>query len=180
MILAITALAIQAQSGLTLSVTADKTTVPIGTLPKLEIKLTNGSSKPITLVRNLDGSEDKMRYPKIFAETRSTKGWMHTQVGRCGNTNNLELANFFELAAGKTWTVEHFYWDRLKPLFEKPGMVSLRVVLDTQSSDFEHWKGFMGPIEPEVEEQLRKKLVSVAKFKLVSAPIDIRVIATPQ
>jgi len=85
----------------TCAITSSRTTYEVGEVPDLAFRVINHSAEDVVLVGSLDGSTANMRYPRCVVEILDASG---EKVGgpymRCGNMNNLSVADFILVPAG--------------------------------------------------------------------------------
>jgi len=107
-------------SALSLRITIDKEALRIGEHPIVQAYITNGGSRPVTLVKPGDGSEVGWRTPEIgwsiATDNKPKTDFDYRQLRFCGNINPLEWHEVFILYPGQTREVSE--WLSLPPLLQ--------------------------------------------------------------
>ena len=154
---------IAADTPFTCSISAEKATIMQGEVPRVKVSIANKSGKDVHLVGSLDGSDVGWRFPKCGFELLDTAGEPVPQkqpMGRCGNMNTLETADFVKVAAGAEFNPfgQGFFgsWQlyRFKQL--PPGTYILRFYYQTSTKGVQDYFGderMMGQktVSPEIQ-----------------------------
>lgn len=166
---------------LSLSLSADRASVRVKEIPKFSVQFRNESQGSVTLVKCLDGSQERMRYPHCVVQYFDGERWTADPVGRCGNTNNLQASDFQSLKPGEKWNPvgEWFDWARIASAFQKAGIVKVRFVYEANTSDLSRWLGRMGEVPEQTQAELRSGLDKVPKGQWESNVVLIRVDNAP-
>lgn len=71
----------------------------VGETPKIKIVFKNNTEKPIYLIKSLDASSYKWRYPYTFytIEKLNDKNYKKKELSRCGNLSGIDISDFVEI-----------------------------------------------------------------------------------
>jgi hypothetical protein len=161
------------------------TTCLVGQAPKIHVALRNLSSRPIYLVGSLDGSAEKWRYPYCYFEVIGPDGQSAVQrVSRCGNTNTLRPADFFQVPAGRSFdpfqNVDSYGFFSAHQIraenFTKPGEYRIRFFYSSASSDIKEWGGD-GAAQVAADAGLLRLFRVVPKLQVQSEEFRLTVVA---
>jgi hypothetical protein len=172
-------------------ISADKQVYHHGEIPKIIVEIKNNSNEPVILVKELDGSENKWRFPHAyFTITKIGDTAYKTRfTGRCGNMNQIRPGDFVKVKPGSTfYPYYHFYPERPDNVyahdfrlfdsanFSATGKYLIRFYYSTNEADFEKWKGrFSGePTEKQLKEMIAL-FAKVPKIELESNKLMIEV-----
>lgn len=141
--------ALRAHGPLGCSITGEPT-CELGKDPKISVTLTNRTGADIYLVRSLDASCRKDRYPHCtFAVTGPDGKPAHGFGAFCGNMNTLRVGDFVKVPAGGAFNpygyegsdgFAHAY-QIFHRTFREPGEYRIRFTYSTKSDDIREWAG---------------------------------------
>jgi len=138
---------------ITCQISTVKSLYKIGETPAIAIQIKNSTDTTIQMVKVLDGSEAKWRYPHLYYEVfqiignkkRALKPNLHT---RCGNMDGIGVNDFVEVRSGQgfdplanqsevyTRSISLFQWS-----FKKKGKYSIVFHYSTAEVELKKWMG---------------------------------------
>jgi len=154
--------------------TPDKESYNLGETPNITVEIKNNSKKPAYLVRALDGSECKWRFPYAYF-TISKIGdtsYKTRSYGRCGNMDEINSRDFVEVKPRASFNPyrqtspnsdgENIYaYDfklKDKNNFLEPGKYLITFFYSTMETDFSKWRGRLAGA---LKDEEYKKMVSL-------------------
>lgn len=155
---------IAADAPFTCTISAEKVSIVQGTVPRVNVAITNKSGKDVYLVGSLDGSEVGWRFPKCGFELLDAAGKPVPQkrpMSRCGNMNALKTTDFAKVAEGAEFnpTGKGFFGSSQLYRFRQlpPGTYILRFYYQTSTKSAEDYSGDLQrsrlkPVSPEIQE----------------------------
>lgn len=194
-------LLVQKSNGQTLSciIKSDKTIYKKRETPKITLEIKNNSDSTIYLVKILDGSYRKTRFPYSYykIEKLADTSYKARQIIGCGNEDGIDLTDFVEVKPNEKFDP---YKDMSPPYtnilmevndpanFEKKGKYKITYFYSTNQTEFKKWMGFdmnrswfdwqTKEIKPDKKETYNKLLLlfeKVPKVDLVSNDIIIEI-----
>ena len=164
----------------TFTLKAENETITLGEKPTLSATIKNNSGKEVLLVPALDGSTSRMRYPVIqFIVTKPADAPPTQGIGRCGNTNNIQLSDFIKVPKNGTFRPLSQWGGLSAAPFTAPGTYTVQFTYSTDAKA-EQWHGFMGPMTPIYKLSIKGKLAQVPIMNLKSNVVTITVVAPPE
>lgn len=121
----------------------------VGRIPTYKVRIKNVSDEPVVVVRSLDGSGMKNRYPHFFAEFFDGEAPIKLEPPMgCGNCNEIAAADlatlkpdeeFDPFQSGSFGVPDLQTWQP-----SRPGKYTVKIICDYQAPELAH---FNGPIE---------------------------------
>ena len=149
----------------------------VGDQPEISARIINGAEKPIYLVKALDGSDRKARFPHVYYTVSGVEGGLSdTLFGGCGVLNPLQTEDFISLEPGsgfdlyKQTDYHRFYrfsesGRSVHSRFAKPGKYTFEFHYSTDNGNIKDWRGSVNSTPTELNEIWRK----VARVNLTCA-----------
>jgi len=131
----------------------------VGDQPEISARIINGTEKAVYLVRSLDGSERKARFPHVYYSVSGTEGGLsETQFGICGTLNPLLTEDFVRVEPGNDFDpYKHYEPGKLVHFrFVKAGSYTFKFHYYTENGDIKDWRGSVRETPAEVNELWRK------------------------
>jgi hypothetical protein len=148
----------------------------VGDQPEISARIINGAENAIYLVRSLDGSERKARFPHVYYSVSGTEGGLsETRFGYCGVLNPLLPEDFVRLEPGNDFDpYKHYVFSKAGRLvhsrFVKAGSYTFMFHYSTENGDIKDWRGSVRETPAEVDELWRQ----VARVNLsCSLTVDV-------
>jgi hypothetical protein len=185
------------QTGLSCVIKSGKTTYKKGEVPHISIEIKNNTDSTIQLVKTLDGSEVRWRYPYAYfkIEMVNDTSYHPALVLRCGNYDGIDSDDFVEVKPGGSFdpyknqtSVYYDYAISDKRNFERKGKYKITFYYSTNEPDFKKWIGnsdqswrlydrsgnVIASKKPEYD-QMVKLFSKVPKVELVSNELIIEI-----
>jgi hypothetical protein len=175
------------------TIRSDKTIYHPGETPAITVEINNNSNEKAYLVRALDGSDIKRRFPyAYFTITKVGDTAYKTKMyGRCGNIDPITVADFVEVKPGALFNPfkrtipytdrENIFAYDIKLIdtanFSTPGKYVITFFYSTMESDFTKWGGhYSSKMFYKDYKQMEALFFSdVARISLVSNELIIEV-----
>jgi hypothetical protein len=148
----------------------------VGDQPEISARIINGTEKAVYLVRSLDGSERKARFPHVYYSVSGIDGGLsETQFGYCGVLNPILTEDFVRVEPGNDfYPYKHYVFSKAGKLvhsrFVKTGSYTFKFHYSTENGDIKNWRGSVRETPAEVNELWRK----VARVNLeCSLTVDV-------
>jgi hypothetical protein len=148
----------------------------IGDQPEISARIINNTEKPIYLVKGLDGSERKARFPHTYYTVSGIEGGLpETLFGYCGVLNPLLTEDFVRVEPRNDFDpYKHYIFSKAGKLahsrFVKAGTYTFKFHYSTENGDIKDWRGSVRETPAEVNELWRK----VARVNLeCSLTVDV-------
>jgi hypothetical protein len=151
----------------------------VGDQPEISARIINGTEKPIYLVKGLDGSERKARFPHTYYTVSGVEdGFSETRFMNCGVLNPLRIEDFVIVESGKDFDPHKPIYDygfsksgkSAHSRFVKTGSYTFKYHYSTDNGDIKNWRGSVRETPAEVNELWRK----VARVNLeCSLTVDV-------
>jgi hypothetical protein len=151
-----------ARGGLVCKLASLKDRYRVGDQPEISARIINGTEKAVYLVRGLDGSERKARFPHVYYSVSGTEGGLsETLYGYCGVLNPLLTEDFVRVEPGNDFDLyKHYVFSTAGKLahlrFVKAGSYTFKLHYSTDNDDIKDWRGSVRETPAEVEELWRK------------------------
>jgi len=167
----------KAISGLSISISSDRTIYRVGEAPEIKVTISNNSDQDIYIVGCLDHSDIQGRYPYCDYEISSIPNPFEEKVHyRCGNKNALRVADFVHVPAHTTFDpfmkVDQYGFFGSSKLFadnfSKPGKYMFRFVYSSDSNNIDKWMGWPSGMEREHVDQIQDLFSKVPKATIKS------------
>jgi hypothetical protein len=195
-LLALPQLTMGQATGITCSLSTDRTTYKVGEAPRFTIRIRNGSDSTVQLVKMLDASDVQWRYPYSYYEVSRVPSQQRVKAEagmvRCGNMDGISPTDFVAVAPGQEFSPyanqPAVYTDLFIPgarQFTKKGRYRIVYHYATDELDFRKWLGDLagywfdprtGQIIPSYHEQYQQLLAlfsKVPKVNLVSNELTL-------
>lgn len=125
-----------------------KAIIKSGETPMLELTFKNNSDTDIYLIKSLDASSYKWRYPHAYytIELLDNKEYEIQQVARCGNMNGISTGDFIKVSAQEIFNpTKHYYFSDFSVLnpnnFKQKGKYKITYHYSTLSKDLDEYMG---------------------------------------
>jgi hypothetical protein len=140
----------------------------VGDQPEISARIINRAENPIYLVKGLDGSERKARFPHVYYTVSGVEaGLSDTLFPVCGVLNPLQTEDFVRVEPGSDFypykqTDDHRFYRfsasgmLVHSRFAKPGSYTFEFHYFTDNADIRDWRGSVSNTPPELHELLRK------------------------
>jgi hypothetical protein len=137
-------------TGLTCTIKPDKAVYKKGEVPRISIAIKNNTDSTIQLVKTMDGSEARWRYPYAYfkIELIGDTSYHVQPMIRCGNYDGIDSADFVQVKPGGSFdpyknqtSVYHDYTISDKRNFERKGKYKITFYYSTNEPDFKKWVG---------------------------------------
>ncbi|MDO9187078.1 MAG: hypothetical protein Q7W13_13775 [Bacteroidia bacterium] len=187
--------------GVVCFIKSDKATYKKGELPIIKVEIKNNTDSTIQLVKTLDYSAFKVRFPPAYFKIEKiadTSYKIITYERECGNYDGIDSADFVEVKKGETFDpfsnqtpVYSDFKMKDKRNFAKKGKYKINFYYSTNETNFKKWMGdaYAGQVrnwidrktgeavpEREIEYSKLLKLFSkVPKLDIVSNEIVIEI-----
>lgn len=118
----------------------------VGDQPEISARIINGTEKAVYLVRSIDGSERKARFPHVYYTVSGTEGgFSETQFGYCGALNSLQAEDFVKVEPGSDFDpYRHYVIQKAAKLahsrFVKAGSYTFELHYSTEGGDIKDWR----------------------------------------
>lgn len=136
---------------ITCTISSDSLFYQKGHAPKIKVKIKNNTENVIRLVKSLDGSGQRMRFPLVYfkIEKIGDTSYKVERYARCGNMNGLDTADFVTVNPGDIFNP--YSLNQNGPFadykindgnnFIKTGKYKITFYYSTNEQDFKKWMG---------------------------------------
>lgn len=172
------------RASLSCTISTDKATYKVGELPRIKVEIRNLTGKDIYLVRSLDKSECRHRYPHCYYEVTDFDGTSHTAVFQGSYPSPIGPDDFVRVPAGAAFDpVAHLkhgglwrYYPHTRTAFWRPGKYRIRFTYSSDNPDLDAWwgglRGRMGR-EDEWVAEIRRLFGQVPKTTVRSNEVTV-------
>lgn len=133
------------------TIQSEKPAYMAGQVPKITIGIKNNTDSTIYLVKSLDASSHKWRYPYAYykIELVGDTSYLIDKHVMCGNYNDIKIEDFFEVKSGEIFDPyrSHAFTDHSienERNFVKRGKYRITFYYSTNQTGFKYWLGDAG------------------------------------
>lgn len=167
---------------ITCDISAKETTINVGEVPKIKVKLTNNTDEDVYLIGSLDGSEVQWRYPYCYFTIEKPETDVVASGARCGMMNPLREEDFVLLKPKESFdpysSIDGYGFFSSSTLsdpkeFRKKGTYKIQFHYSTEPDSITKYLG--SESENKVDAKIKKMFRQVPHLKVSSNVIEIKV-----
>lgn len=167
---------------ITCDISAEKTTIKAGEVPKIEVMLTNNTDEDVYLIGSLDGSSEEWRFPHCTFSIEKPEKDVVPGTGRCGMMNVLREEDFVLVGPGESFDPfgevdDHGFfpsWQIQDPeMFRNKGIYKIQFHYSTKPDSIAKYLG--SESENDVNRGIKKLFEKVPHVDVSSNILEIEV-----
>lgn len=134
----------------TCTIEVENNVLAVGETPEIRISFKNNGDNDIYLIKSLDASAEKWRYPYVYytIEKLGDSDYKVKNYMRCGNMDGISETDFVRVSAGDNFSpmdIDHYYFFdhrvKNKENFKEPGKYKIIFHYSTLANDLSDYMG---------------------------------------